>query len=214
MESMVCPVKSAHISDRSRPWQEGCLPSRRFLLKPCGMAVSVKILTDFTTLNPAQRELLALFDRLGIVHQTYAHPPIMTVEEGLALNLHEQIPGQGGKNLLLTTDKGELWLVLVCEHNRADLKALSQRLGARRFSFAKPEVMLRVLGVTPGSATPFGLVNDVDREVKIAIDREFTQHSHCVFHPLRNSESTRIAYSDLLHFLNYLGYESIVTDIA
>jgi Ala-tRNA(Pro) deacylase len=179
------------------------------------MAVSITKITDFTGFKPEHRALFDLFDRLGIAHETWEHPAIFTVDEGITLNLPGRIPGIHGKNLFLTTKSGdELWLVVACEETRVDLKALSDRLGTKRFSFAKPEVMLEVLGVTPGSATPFALMNDHARVVKVVVEDAFQNGTYCVFHPLVNTHSTVVAFQDLLSFIRHFGYEPRIEPLA
>ncbi len=170
------------------------------------MANNVVKICDINEMGEDQRQLFQLFDEFNISQVTYKHPAIFTVEEGIALQLPELIPGQHGKSLFLKTQNGELWLVVACEETRVDLKGLSIALGTKRFSFAKPELMVEVLGVTPGSATPFALKNDHARQVKVVLDQKFLDHDDCVFHPLINIYSTVISVADLRRFFNCLGY--------
>lgn len=174
----------------------------------------IKIFNDLDSLTASQRALFALFDRLGIATTTYEHPPVFTVEEGEALGLDDHIPGQSGKSLLLTNKAGNLWLVVACDHTRADLKALARHLGSGRLSFARPEVMQEVMAVTPGSATPFAVMHDTEKRLKIMIDRDFTLATHCVFHPLQNTYSTVMEFNDLLRFLTYHGYQPEILALA
>jgi hypothetical protein len=43
-------------------------------------------------------------------------------------------------------------------------------LGLGRPSFGKPERLLDLLGVTPGSVTPFALINDPEGRVTVGVD--------------------------------------------
>ncbi len=104
-------------------------------------------------------ELFALFDRLDIEHSTVEHPPFFTVEEGRPW--HDKIPGLHCKNLFIKDRKGGIWLVVMPADKQADLGRLEKALSAPRFSFARPDVLQEVLALTPGSVTPFGLINDV-----------------------------------------------------
>ena len=171
-------------------------------------------LKDLTSLSESQKALFDLLAQLQIDHETYQHPPIFTVDEGIALAFHDHIPGRGGKSLLLTNKAGNLWLVIACEDTRTDIKALSGQLASGRLSFAKPEVMERVMGVTPGSATPFALIQDKEHQISVVIDEKFAATTHCVFHPLKNNLSTVIKFNDLLHFLTYLGYVPIIMPLG
>jgi Ala-tRNA(Pro) deacylase len=153
-------------------------------------------------------DLFALLDRLGIEHSTVEHPPIFTVEEGRPW--HDRIPGLHGKNLFIKDRKGGIWLVVMPADKRADLGWLEKALGAPRFSFARPEVLQQVMALTPGSVTPFGLINDSQRRVTVVIDQETLDSEWVNFHPLHNAASTTLRSADLLRFMQSLGYEPIV----
>ena len=156
-------------------------------------------------------DLFALFDRLGIEHSTIEHPPFFTVEEGRPW--HDRIPGLHGKNLFIKDRKGGIWLVVMPADKRADLGRLEKAVGAPRFSFARPDVLHEVLALTPGSVTPFGLINDTQRRVTVVIDQETLDSQWVNFHPLHNAASTTLRSSDLLRFIRTLGYEPIVVHL-
>jgi len=95
---------------------------------------------------------------------------------------------------------------------RADLNRLEKRIQAARLSFGRPDLLLEVLGLTPGSVTPFGLINDVARRVTVVIDADLPKSEWVNFHPLHNAASTTLRSADLLKFIRSLGYEPIVAD--
>jgi len=113
-------------------------------------------------------DLFAHFDALGIVHRTYSLPPVFTVAEAAALL--GSLPGGHCKSLFLKDKKGGFWLAVMLEERRIDLKKLATRLGAPRFSFGGAADLYEVLGVRPGSVTPFALVNDVKRLITAVLD--------------------------------------------
>jgi Ala-tRNA(Pro) deacylase len=157
-----------------------------------------------------QEELFAFFDRLGIEHSTISHPPIFTVEEGRAW--HDKIPGAHGKNLFLKDKKDKVWLAVMSGDKRADLNRLEKRVGAARLSFGKPKLLIEVLGLTPGSVTPFGLINDHARRVTVIVDEDLPKSEWVNFHPLHNAASTTLRSADLLRFMHALGYEPLIVD--
>lgn len=145
-------------------------------------------------------ELFAHLRGLGIVTQTYRHPPVFTVVE--AKRLRGDLPGGHCKSLLLRDRARALWLVVALEHRRIDLKRLRRELGAKKnLSFASPELLLEVLGVEPGAVSPFGLINDRDSRVQVVLDRGMLDVNPLNYHPLRNDRTTAIASEDLLRFL-------------
>ena len=106
-------------------------------------------------------ELFAYLDRLGIAAQDGTHPPLFTVEK--SRELRGTIPGGHTKNLFLRDKKGAPFLVVALEDAAIELKSLHRLLGATgRFSFGSAELMRDLLGVEPGSVTPFAAINDRD----------------------------------------------------
>ena len=96
---------------------------------------------------------------LQIPFERHEHPPVFTVEEA---NQHwAGIDAAHCKNLFLRNKKGTIHYLVILEHRKqADLKRLVDRLGDDRLSFASPERLMTHLGLTPGSVSPFGLIND------------------------------------------------------
>ena len=155
-------------------------------------------------------ELFAYLDQLAIEHSTMTHPPIFTVGEGR--EWHDKIPGLHCKNLFLKDRKDKIWLVVMPGDKRADLNRLEKRLQAARLSFGKPELLLEVLGLTPGSVTPFGLINDQSRRVTVVVDEDLPKSEWVNCHPLHNAASTTLRSADLLRFMRSLGYEPLIVD--
>ena len=156
-------------------------------------------------------ELFACLETLGIATRTVAHPPLFTVEDARAHR--DGLDGLHFKNLFLKDRKGGLWLVVCLEDRRVDLNALSRRLGAPRFSFGKAELLLEVLGVSPGAVTPFALINDTGQRVRLVLDEGALAGGMLHFHPLRNDATTRIAAADLIAFCRSTGHEPVIGPI-
>src|SRR5271168_2379379 len=111
-------------------------------------------------------DLFATLDTLGVAHTTVTHPAVFTVEEGR--ELRGAIPGGHTKNLFLRDKKGVPYLVVAAEDAEIELRALHRLLGATgRFSFGTPELMRELLGVEPGSVTPFAVINDTAQRVTV-----------------------------------------------
>ena len=102
------------------------------------------------------QELSACLERLEIATQTYSHPAVFTVQESYAIQEH--IPGVHCKTLFLKDQSGEYVLAIAEQDRRIDLKKVAKGLGLKRMSFAKAEEVWELLGVKPGSVTPFALV--------------------------------------------------------
>lgn len=153
-------------------------------------------------------DLFAFFDKLGIEHSTVEHPPFFTVDEGRPW--HDKIPGLHCKNLFIKDRKGGIWLVVLPADKRADLARLEKLLSAPRFSFARPEILQELMELTPGSVTPFGLINDTQRRITVVLDEEMLDSERVNFHPLHNAASTTLKSADLVRFVRALGYQPTI----
>lgn len=156
-------------------------------------------------MTPEEAALMARLDALGIATRTVRHPPMFTVAESKALR--GSLPGGHSKNLFLKDKKGVLWLIVAGEDRAIDLKALRPRIGSAPLSFASAETLRQVLGVEPGSVTPFALINDRGARVRVVLDAELLALSPLHFHPLVNTATTAIAADDLLVFVRSCGHE-------
>ena len=156
-------------------------------------------------------QLFAHFDALDIRVERHTHAPVFTVEEAKALR--GLLPGGHCKNLFLRNKKEQHWLV-VCEEDRAvDLRRLGERLGAGRLSFGSADRLMRVLGVPPGSVTPFALINDVDQRVAVVLDKAMLAHETLNYHPLVNTMTVAIRRDDLFTFIESCGHQSVSLDL-
>ena len=162
---------------------------------------------------PASRaDLLAFLDKLGIATITVEHPPLFTVEESRALR--GEIAGGHTKNLFLKDKKDSVYLVVAEEDAEVDMKSLHKRIGSARLSFGRPELLAELLGVAPGSVTPFGALNDISGRVTVILDAALMRHERLNFHPLENTATTTIGRDDLQRFLRATGHEPQVLPVA
>jgi Ala-tRNA(Pro) deacylase len=151
-------------------------------------------------------DLFAFLDRLEIPYSTVSHQPLFTVEESRALR--GTIPGGHTKNLFLKDKSGVYYLVVACEDAVIDLKGLHRRLGAKgRFSFGSADAMWELLGVRPGSVTPFAAINDVAGKVVVILDSAMLTHELLNYHPLVNTMTTSIPQDGLMRFLKACGHD-------
>lgn len=150
--------------------------------------------------------VFARLDALSIATTTIRHPPHFTVAESRATR--DLLPGGHAKNLFLKDKKGRLFLVVAEAEHRLDLKRVHEAIGGSgRVTFGSAELLMEVLGVSPGSVTPFALLNDRDRRVTVVLDAELMRFDPLNFHPLVNTMSTTIRRDDLLAFLRATGHD-------
>ncbi len=157
-----------------------------------------------STTADARSRVLERLDELNITYQLYEHPAVFRAEEAAA---HwSGIAGAPVKNLFLRNKKGDRhYLVILGTEKQADLRHLVGLIGDDRLSFGSPDRLMRLLGVTPGSVSPFGLINDTDRAVTVVVDSDLRSVERLIFHPNDNTASLTIAAGDFSRFLDQQG---------
>jgi Ala-tRNA(Pro) deacylase len=164
-------------------------------------------------MSAAPADLFAYLDTLGIAHTTVTHPAAFTVEDARALR--GTVPGGHTKNLFLRDKKGVPYLVVAGEEAAIELRALHRLLGATgRFSFGSAELMGELLGVTPGSVTPFAVLNDTGRRVTVVLDAAMMADAVLNFHPLVNTATTTISRDGLVRFLDATGHPPRIEPVS
>jgi Ala-tRNA(Pro) deacylase len=62
---------------------------------------------------------------------------------------------------------------------------------------------MKYLGVTPGSVTPFGLINDTGHHVHVFLDQNLLKSKTISFHPCINTASIILKFEDFLKFMKW-----------
>ncbi|MCB5167388.1 prolyl-tRNA synthetase associated domain-containing protein [Streptomyces bambusae] len=155
--------------------------------------------------DQAEAALTSQLDELGIAWASERHPPVFTVEEAGSVVTH--LGGAGTKNLFLRDRRKQYLLLVADEDTSVDLKLLAAACGVGRLSFARPEALADVLGVTPGAVSPFALMNAAPGSVRVVLDARLTAHELLLFHPLRNDATTAVSPEGILTFLRACGHE-------
>jgi Ala-tRNA(Pro) deacylase len=155
--------------------------------------------------DPRERRVVETLDRLGIPFDRFEHPPVATVDEA---TVHwAAIEAAHCKALFLRNKKGDChYLVVLGYQKKADLQTLVRRLGEDRLSFGSADRLLARLGLTPGSVSPFGLINDPDHTVRVVIDTDLKHAAAVTFHPNVNTATLRLARQDFERFLASTGH--------
>lgn len=162
---------------------------------------------------PQDRDaLFAELARLGLETETIEHEAVFTVAQSAALRA--RIVGGASKNLFLKDRKGRLFLLSTEDDAEIDLRTLHRKLGGQgRLSFGSAELMHEVLGVTPGSVTPFAAINDREGRVTVALARALLDRERVNFHPLENTATTAISAQDLVAFLKATGHDPLIVEL-
>ena len=68
-------------------------------------------------------------------------------------------------------------------------------------SFANSEHLLALLGVSPGSVTPFALLNNPENNIEFYLEDKLHESEHINFHPLTNTSTVTIKSQEFVEFM-------------
>jgi Ala-tRNA(Pro) deacylase len=154
--------------------------------------------------------LYQVLEGLDIAFEYHEHPPVPTVEA--ALEHWAGIEATHCKNLFFRNHKGNRHYLVILEHsNKLAIRDLEQMLKQGKLSLASDRRLADHLGLTPGSVTPFGLINDPDHHVYLFVDANLKKAERISFHPNINTATIVISFGDFIRFLDWTGngYEFI-----
>ena len=153
----------------------------------------------------SEQDFLKFLDDNHFVVERFEHPAVFTCEDA---ELHRpDRPAVSTKNLFLCDKKGRRFFLAVtsCEKT-VKLDKLSLQLEAPHLRFGSEENLMRLLGVTRGSVTMMGLVNDTEHKVELWIDTDIWQGEYFQSHPLVNTATLVISKIELKRFFELTGH--------
>jgi len=158
-----------------------------------------------------EEKVYEVLKNLEIDFIKYEHPPVFTIEEA---NAHWQdVKGMHCKNIFIRDKKGrQHYLLIVPFSKQVNMKALNATFN-NRFSFASPERLEKWLNLTPGSVSPFGLINDEEKHVIVILDDEVASADLVSFHPNINTRTLTISKENFAKFLDHCGNQIMKMDI-
>ncbi len=152
------------------------------------------------------------FSELGIEYERIDHPTVFTMEEMDSLGIFNK--GVVGKNLFLRDNKGKRhFLVFVFGDKHANLEAIQNELGIKHVSFGSAERLDKYLGLTKGSVSPLGVINDKNAEVEFIIDKDFADYPCVGVHPNQNTSTVWLSFEDLIKVIRENGNKIDYIDI-
>lgn len=138
---------------------------------------------------------------LGVWFRVTEHGPVYNMEEIGRVDL--PYPEANAKNLFVCDRKRrDYYLITVKGDRRVELKDFAARYGTRHLTFASEEDLLDILGLTPGAVTPFGLLNDEARRVRLFLDEDLAAPPGLIgLHPNENTATVWMKTADLIAIL-------------
>ena len=117
------------------------------------------------------------------------------------------------KKLFFKYKKGQFWLLVALEDQEINIKDLRKAIGSSQLSFAKPDLLMEILGLSPGSVTPFGVINDKNNRATVVLDKNLMEYDILNFHPMTNTATMRISVAGLMAFFKNSGHNPILVEL-
>lgn len=151
-------------------------------------------------------------DELGIKYEAVDHPAAFTIEDIDRMGIFNE--GTGCKNLFLRDEKGRRhFLVVAPEHKEVDLKSVRKQIGSSRLSFGSAQRLEKCMGLTQGSVSPFGVLNDSECSVEFVFDRELKGNEKVGFHPNINTATVWLKFDDIIKVIEANGNSIVYVDL-
>lgn len=154
-----------------------------------------------------------LLDQLDIEYQRIDHEEANTME--VCLEIEKNLKSTICKNLfLVNSNKSQYYLLMLKGNKKFKTKVISKQINSSRLSFGSNEKMLEYLGITPGSVSLLGLMNDYDFKVQLLMDKDLLQDEYLGCHPCINTSSLRIKMKDVFEkIIPVLHHEPIFVEV-
>lgn len=160
-----------------------------------------------------KKEIYRYLKEKNIWHEIIEHEAVYNMEELSKI----EIPHSGayGKNLFVRDDKKRnYYLITVKEDKRVDLKEFKNKNNTRPLSFASINDLKDIMDLSPGSVTPFGLLDDKDLKVQFYIDEELTGDDQIIgVHPNDNTATVWLKVEDLINIIKEHGNKVYIVSI-
>lgn len=163
---------------------------------------------------PAEIRTYDLLDSLNILYWRVDHDATATIEA--CQEVDKLLDIEICKNLFLcNAQKTDFYLLMMPGEKKFKTARLSKQIGSARLSFAGPDYMEQFLGLTPGSVSVLGLMNDTENCVRLLIDKDVIDcHLFIGCHPCINTSSLKISTKDILEkFLPRVNHDYTVVDL-
>lgn len=155
-------------------------------------------------LQQSERSVYQYLNERQLAFIAYHHIETPTAEH--VADLEVSIRGRHCKNLFLKNSKGDQLYMLIAPHDlQVNLRAVARQIQSTRLSFADADSMLNLLGLEPGSVSPFGLLNDKEHRIALLLDKELFFYEFINFHPNLNTATLSLSFSDFVKFIESLG---------
>jgi len=156
-----------------------------------------------------KQKILDILDQLEIEYTNYEHDAVFTCDEAKGVD----IPGYRVKSLLLRNKKAtNFYMIVLPDNKQLDTNIIRAIFDDSKMSFASPERMMEKIWLKPWSVSPFALINNEDRDIRVVFDG-ILKDELVGFHPLQNDNTVVLNMKSVEHFLENIGSEFVFHEL-
>ena len=160
----------------------------------------------------AYQQVATKLQELGITFDVVEHPPAFTTEQ--ADSYIEGMEGVRTKSMFLTNKKKtQYYLLIMDDKKRLDMDDFKVQVGADRIRMASLDSLAEKMSLPAGTVSPFGLLNNEEKDIQVYFDIEIIDEERMTFHPNTNEKTIFISTQHLFKFLQDLGYSYQVLEL-
>lgn len=149
---------------------------------------------------------------MGIQFKIVEHEPAYTTEE--ADKYIEGYDGVRTKTMFICNKKKtNYYMIIMDDSKRLDMNKFKEIVSEKQMKIASEEALKEKLGIKPGMVSPFGLLNNDEKDVKIYMDKEIITEEIMTFHPNDNTKTLFITTNDLFKYIENIGYELNIIEL-
>lgn len=145
-------------------------------------------------------------EKMGIEYEVMNHPPAETIQQ--ADQFIEGKEGVRSKTMFMSDKKKKnFYLLILDDAKRLDIKKIGELIGEKSLRLGNEENLKEKMNLRFGVVSPFGLLNNAEKDIKVYIDKELLSERIITFHPNENDATIFIKMEDMFKFLDNLGYK-------
>jgi len=166
-------------------------------------------------MNNMRKKAIDAIESMNIQYDIIEHPAVYTMDEMDNLNIDSNDSNnEVVKNLFVRDDKKKRYFLIVLQKNKqVNLKEIRDKMNCRRLSFASEEDLKKYMGLSKGSVSPFGILNDIDCRVEVVFDKNILSFERIGIHPNDNTATVWIDPKDLEFMIKNHGNTIIYLNI-
>ena len=153
----------------------------------------------------AYQQVANKLQELGITYDVVDHLPAFSTEQ--ADSYIEGLEGVRTKSMFLTNKKKTQYYLLIMDDKKPlDMDDFKAQVGANRIRMASLDSLAEKMNLPAGTVSPFGLLNNEEKDIHVYFDKEIVSEDVMTFHPNTNEKTIFIKTQDLFRFLESIGF--------